>query len=43
MNEPTLCPMCGGELEEWHNDIYECKDCKNMYDLEVFDELEEEE
>ena len=43
MIEITCCPMCGGKLEEWHNDIYECKDCESMYDLEVFEELEEKE
>lgn len=38
--EDSICPFCGGEMEEFNQGIYECKDCENMMDSEIFDEME---
>lgn len=37
------CHVCGGNLKELHNDIYECENCGNTLDLSVFEEVEESE
>lgn len=36
MNESIFCPSCGEEMKIWHNDIYECEECGNMIDAEIF-------
>ena len=38
-----FCPACGEEMKEWHNGIYECDECGNMIDLEIFNDEELEE
>lgn len=38
MRDPIFCPSCGGEMEEWHNEIFECEDCQTMIDLNALDE-----
>ncbi len=30
-------------MKEWHNRIYECDECGNMIDLEIFNDEELEE
>ena len=38
MREECFCPACGEEMKE-----YDCDECGNMIDLEIFDDEEEEE
>lgn len=33
-----VCPICGGTLDVWYNDIAECSDCGAMFDTEEFTE-----
>jgi DNA-directed RNA polymerase subunit N (RpoN/RPB10) len=40
MSVPILCLACGEEMNEWHNEIYECNECGNMIDSEIFDDEE---
>lgn len=38
-----ICPLCGCEMTEWHNDIWECEECEQMIDVDVYSEEEEDE
>ena len=33
-----MCIACGGDLSHWGQGIYECKDCGNMVDGDIFEE-----
>lgn len=37
MNERIICPLCGGDMSQWSNSIYECEDCGSMVDIDIFD------
>ena len=41
--EIIFCPSCGEEMNSWQGDIYECENCGNMIDVEVFEDEEEAE
>lgn len=32
--EDGICPMCGGDIHHWHQEIYQCEDCGVMIPLE---------
>jgi hypothetical protein len=33
-----FCPACGEELKQWHESIYECPECGNMFDTDILNE-----
>lgn len=35
-DDDFICPACGETLEYWGNGIYECPDCENMFDEDVY-------
>ena len=39
MNETVFCPNCGDEMREWQGSIYECEECGNMIDADIFEEV----
>lgn len=38
MDDLVFCPACGELMSSWQGDIYECEDCGNMVDIDVFEE-----
>lgn len=36
-----FCPACGEEMKQWQGSIYECNDCGNMIDMDIFDDEED--
>lgn len=37
-----ICFVCGGDLKHWNQGIYECRDCGNMVDEDIFEDDGEE-